>query len=154
MYLSRSSVPNLFRSNRQDLTTGRACSVWGRGDQSPEFSKASIDAVCIINNLAKHPVSRKALVDAGFLDGLIRLVSFSEHTLFSLSGLEKGEVGLLPCAPHIMAPHIPKRASLGQGTWGSFLDVFHPLLLREQDEVVFVASAMAAARLCPEERIA
>jgi len=103
--------------------------VWGRGDQSPEFSKASIDAVCIINNLAKHPVSRKALVDAGFLDGLIRLVSFSEHTLFSLSGLEKGEVGLLPCAPHIMAPHIPNRASLGQSTWDSFLDVFHPLLL-------------------------
>ena len=103
--------------------------MWGRGDQSPEFSKASIDAVCIINNLAKHPVSRKALVDAGFLDGLIRLVSFSDNILFSLSGLEKGEVGLLPCAPHIMAPHIPNRASLGQGTWDSFLDVFHPLLL-------------------------
>jgi hypothetical protein len=128
--------------------------VWGRGDQSPEFSKASIDAVCIINNLAKHQVSRKALVNAGFLEGLIRLLSFSENTIVSLSGLEKGEVILPPCAPHMMAPHVPMLlTNLGRCAWDSFLDVFPPFSLREQDEVVFVASAMAAARLCPQERI-
>lgn len=96
----------------QDLTTGRECLVWGRGARPPEFSKASIDGVCIINNLAKHDMARRALVDAGFLKGLMTLVTGRDPVVFTLSGLERGEV-----------------------------------------EVVFVASAMAAARLCAPEQL-
>lgn len=128
------SVLDFVRKRGQDLTTGRACLVWGRGDRAPEFSKASIDAVCIINNLAKHQVSRRALVDAGFLEGLIKLVSFGEYTHFSVSDLEKGEVSplvllLLLLLPSLAPPTYtsPARISAEAHVLHSFIDTISAL---------------------------
>jgi hypothetical protein len=70
------STPGML-STLKHLALGARCRFWasdGRGDE-PELSRASTNAICTINNLAKHRAVREEMRREGLLRGLSQLVA-------------------------------------------------------------------------------
>mmetsp|Transcript_10618 Transcript_10618/g.25002 ORF Transcript_10618/g.25002 Transcript_10618/m.25002 type:complete len:297 (+) Transcript_10618:78-968(+) len=70
------NTPGMLRALRH-LSVGPRCKYWDEGCAEPELTCASINAMCAINNLAKHPSVRHRIreTEPGFLCGLSRLLT-------------------------------------------------------------------------------
>ncbi|KAJ1480261.1 hypothetical protein T484DRAFT_1901381, partial [Baffinella frigidus] len=66
------------------LALGPRCRFWGEAGcgEEPELSRASTNAVCTINNLAKHRAVREEMRREGLLSGFLQLVSVREALKF------------------------------------------------------------------------